>query len=70
MQAKLIVAYSDNTWTDFIVDVPEGVVPDKYHRGSTKWNKTVIKWATDNVELEKEDVEIEYVGMLDANPEE
>ncbi|MGW8177796.1 MAG: hypothetical protein ACWGQW_03265 [bacterium] len=67
MKAKLIVAYTDNTWTDKLVEVPDGVVPDKYYRGSVKWTQAVLKWATENADLGKE---IEYVGMLDANPEE
>lgn len=69
MKAKLIVAYNDYTWTDKLIEVPDGVVPDKYYRGSIKWNKAVLKWATDNVDLE-DGKEIEFVGMLDAIPEE
>jgi len=66
MKVKLIVAYEDNTWTEKLIDVPDGVVPDKYYRDSVKWNKAVMKWAQDNADLG----DSVYVGMLDANPEE
>ena len=66
MKVKLIVAYEDNTWTEKLIKMPDDVVPDKYYRGSVKWNKAVMKWAQDNVDLDKS----VYVGMLDANPEE
>lgn len=69
MKAKLIVAYNDYTWTDKLIEVPDNVVPNKYYRGSVKWTKAVLKWATDNMDLE-DSKEIEFVGMLDANPEE
>ena len=70
MKVKLIVAFADNTWDDKTVTVPDDVVPEKYHRGSTKWNKTVVKWASENAKLMgKKDCEIEYVDVLDANPE-
>lgn len=69
MKAKLIVAFADNTWKAKTVEVPTGVVSDKYYRGSVKWNKAIMKWAQENVELEEDDKEIEYVGMLDAHPE-
>ncbi|MCK5601398.1 hypothetical protein KAR91_06010 [Candidatus Pacearchaeota archaeon] len=69
MKAKLIVAFHDNTWEGKIVEVPDGIVPDKYYRGSVKWTKAVIKWATENVELEENGKKTEYLGMLNANPE-
>jgi hypothetical protein len=69
MKVKLIVAYDDNTWEGKVIDVPENVVPDKYYRGSVKWNKAVMKWAEEKAELD-EGKPVEYLGMLDANPEE
>jgi hypothetical protein len=68
MKVALIVAFDDGIWKRQVVDVPDGVVPDKFHRGSVKWNKAVLKWATDNVKLD-DDKTIEFLGVLDANPE-
>lgn len=69
MDAKLIVAYDDNSWRGIVVTVPDGIVPEKFHRGSVKWCKTVVKWANENADLKYDGKEIEYVDVLDANPE-
>lgn len=69
MKAKLIVAHNDNTWKEKIVKIPKGIVPDKYSRGSIKWNNAVIKWATYNVDMSDSKV-IEFIGVLDSDYEE
>jgi len=70
MKVKFIVALDDNTWKPRVVDVPAGVVPDKYYRGSVKWTQAVLKWATDNVTFTPDElVKVEFLGVLDANPE-
>jgi len=66
MNAKLIVAYENQTWTSVTIDIPAKIIPDKYHRGSVKWNKAAVKWASENVDLGEGT--IVYVDVLDANP--
>lgn len=64
MKVSFIVAKPDHTWEDRLEDVPSDVIPDKYSRGSTKWNKKAISW----LENELPEGSALFVGVLDANP--
>ena len=66
MSVKLIVAYENKKWDEKVVEIPDGTIPEKYHRGSVKWNKAAVKFAEENGDLGDKRV---YVGVLDANPE-
>ena len=45
MKVEFIKAMSDSTWGPVTLNIPEGEIPDKFTRGSTKWNRHATKFA-------------------------
>lgn len=66
MKVSFLRAMDDNTWSEELVDVPADAIPDKFSRGSVKWNKHATSFAEETLGGEG----VVHLCVLDANPEE